>query len=261
MSNKVRCRKAVKTTMSKIVLIAICLFTIQFNATAQKIIRGRTTAPVTTAPVTTQLANTAITQINDAKVDALVQLANPLPKQSKMMGMATGTIKINTDSVIKFNNNSNIWETFSIKLGKVIENQSSQNNGGLIGFKYSFKGGLITGWDLLEEYYSKFNCAYVTYDKVNDREYTYKIYNIPLNIRFSIIVYNNFYTFYEKVCFCKEPPNYVRNAIISNAFYSDDIYISDAHSKEANPNYQAMQGNYTIQLLPITISNPAPIPQ
>jgi hypothetical protein len=91
-------------SITKIALIAICYIAISFTATAQsgKVYRPRTSAPVTTLPVviavkdttTAQPLGTAITQINQPKIDALVQLASPKCSLSGFITMPKEACKV-----------------------------------------------------------------------------------------------------------------------------------------------------------------------
>jgi hypothetical protein len=176
-----------KTTI-KIALIAICFFAINSTANAQsgKVYRPRTTAPATNIPVvvavkdtpTTQPLSTAVTQINQPKLDALVQLATkqkPLPKQDPTKAMATGTIKIEADELVSFGEENH---DYFITLTDVKENPEYQNNsGGLVGMQYSFGLGNATSY---------INDFEIVLKKVNAKEYKYDIYNIPTKTRFAI---------------------------------------------------------------------------
>jgi hypothetical protein len=243
-----------KTTI-KIALIAICYFAINITATAQsgKVYRPRTTAPATNIPVVVAVKDTAVTQINQPKLDALVQLATkqkPLPKQDPSRAIATGTIKNETDENIVF---GEARAEYYLRILSVRENPDyDKNPGGLIGLKY------ISGWDGFPSPWSepiRTGHEFVI-TKVNDKEWKYTLYNIELNHRRVIQINVNYVSRGDRG---DQPQNIpMSRYVIENAYYAHRSYNNN--SFDANFIYSVPTPTLnTAYTLPTIVIKNAPV--
>jgi hypothetical protein len=263
-----------KTTMSKIVLIAICLFTIQFNATAQigKVLRPRTTAPATQVPVSVALKDTTLkvystanvgTLANSEAVDAIaaVGVYNGVknPKQDPSLGMISGKIIIDEDVDLPTygltlnqpsdQNQGNGFRKFML-LSPVKENPVPNNTG-------TSTGGLIAtwtkfslGWDFATNPVEITTYSPVMVTKVNDRLYTFKAFNVPLNAKYTFVLSDSYWGNPDR-----KPEGYVsffQQNKITNAYFTSEQSL---HGIDIM-NIQLFEANKTSVYPTVTIKRP-----
>jgi hypothetical protein len=230
-----------KTTI-KIALIAICYFAINITATAQggKVLRPRTTAPTTIPTPNPTPAPADPTLATEIKAVDVSIYGKKIPKQDPQKAKFTGTIKIDADSLIKITDDET-YGSYIIFLNGVKYNLSEPTPaGGLVQFEYSFTNQISSTW---------YKNVVVT--KVNDREYNYTIYNVPLNT--GVVVGLQYKDPSGAAGSANGGP--IKNMKITGAFSTEQIF-SRLNQVNASPNYQATIAGQVLTFPTITISNP-----
>jgi hypothetical protein len=212
-----------KTTIT-LALATICYLATSFNAQAQKQKIYKEAAKTVTE------INKPYTEIS--AVDAIFKT----PKQDKNLGQLTGIIKNETSYVLDFGNIENKYN-LNLKECKYEKKVSGSGDVQLVDEGYFY----------VRELYVK-QTNYV-FEKINEKEYKYTIYNIPLNTNFVISVMYNYSS--GGCTSCPNEPEKILNSVVYENAYKMAGIISVTLK---NPIIISTGGNIITQN--ITIKNP-----
>jgi hypothetical protein len=215
----------------KLCIVAMCcvVTTINTNAQKQKMVRlGTNVGTIATQP---------------GKGINVGDLVAQGPKQDPTNAKFTGKIRIESDSLFQITDND-IYNSYIVYLFQVERNASNPSTpGGLVPLEYSFYLPSVMHWH-----------KNVVVTKVNDREYNYTIYNVPLN-KGMVVAFHY-----------KDPSGARADALggymckmkVTNAFTDEQIYRGN-NRINATPNYQATMAGQVLTLPTIVISNPSQV--
>jgi hypothetical protein len=210
-----------------VVLISIGYLTTGFNAQAQK---GKYAKPAGSGIKASQ------PYVGNAPI---VAAFNNTPVQDKNLAQFTGTIKIDSDSLFVFENNNLNKTTFYTYMVYLKMIRAGEDKNGIKLVEYDFFETLTSAW---------YKNVVVT--KVNERQYNYTIYNVPLNT--GVVIGFHYIDPTRNGDFNGGPICKMR---ITNAFSDEQIYRGKG-TINASPNYQATTAGQVLTLPTITISNP-----
>lgn len=208
--NKIKTNKMKKTITA--VLAIILIVTANFNAQAQK----------------TKLykeVSKAVTDVNKpivsgAALDAILQT----PRQDKNLGQLTGTLKIETSNAMIFGNTEGTF-SFSLKECKYVKNVTGTGANEIVDEYYSY----VRGLDIKPTEY--------VFQKLNENEYRYTVYNVPVNTNFVIsVMYNSTYKASEgndaaeKIMNSVIYVNAYKQSLIARAMLYNPLIITNAGS-------------------------------
>jgi hypothetical protein len=215
----------------KIAIVTLCYITLTFttNAQKQKFVRASTNV------------NTMATQ--PGRGINVGDLVTQGPKQDPTNAKFTGKIRIESDSLFQITDND-IYNSYIVYLFQVERNASTPSTpGGLVPLEYTFYQQSVMHWH-----------KNVVVTKINDREYNYTIYNVPLN-KGMVVAFHY-----------KDPSGARADALggymckmkVTNAFTDEQIYRGN-NRINATPNYQATMAGQVLTLPTIVISNPSQV--
>jgi hypothetical protein len=216
----------------KVALIAVSFFTIQLNATAQKVKKG-----------SVKMVSATPTNSGISVLETVAGNISYTPTQDPNLGRAIGFINIQADSLIEIDQNQ-VLGKYYIQLAKVKENKTTQEPGGLAPLRYIFNNGYLSEADFPAGTASNIKLKIVL-KKFNDKGYQYDIYNLPLNQKFVIQL-------------VKKVDVYTSNVVDNLCGYSlvNGFCVNGLQGKEMTPNYVAVNKNGQIILQDIDIKNP-----
>jgi hypothetical protein len=209
----------------KIIIVTICCFAINLAATAQ---RGKVVKAKTVAPQVTQI-DQAVKPINVAIFG--------LPKQDKNLAQVTGTIKNETSYTFDFANISQ--GKYGIDVCSVYYKEEGKP-GGLLNNRFCRNSAI------------NINKSNIVFEKINEKEYKYTIYNMPLNQKFIINLYYSPSIIAADDVYTTLDVNNLTNVALTGAF-------TEAQTNDTNfnlsPNYIATTAAQVL-MQNITITNP-----
>jgi hypothetical protein len=220
--------KKMKKTIT-LALATICFAAISFDANAQKK-KYSNDGTMSSTIAKPYIGNAAILKAMDNV---------KTPYQNKSLAQFKGTININADVPVIFENNDFDKTTFYTYMIYLHTIKAGEEKGGIKLVEYDFLLPLTSAW---------YKNVVVT--KVNDRQYNYTVYNVPLNTG---VVVGLHYLDPCKSCSTYGP---LSNMTVTNAFNEDRIY-NGRGAVNAMPNYQATIAGQVLTLPTITISNPS----